>query len=105
MRWADLAICAGGSTCWELAYMGVPSIILILAENQRGIAESLAEAGAADCLGWHADAGSGAITEAVARLVADPERRAALTRRGRRLVDGQGVERVVDALRDTEPRQ
>ena len=35
MAWADLAITAGGSTCWELAFMGLPASLLILADNQR----------------------------------------------------------------------
>ena len=35
MAWADVAIAAGGSTSWELAFMGLPSLLVILAENQR----------------------------------------------------------------------
>ena len=35
MAWADLAISAGGSTCWELCFFGVPTIIIIAAENNR----------------------------------------------------------------------
>ena len=31
----DLGISAGGGTYWELAYMGVPCIMIVLAENQR----------------------------------------------------------------------
>src|SRR5205814_745091 len=30
MAWADLAISAGGTTCWEIACMGLPNIILVL---------------------------------------------------------------------------
>ena len=29
MAWADVAVTAGGSTCWELAFMGLPALILI----------------------------------------------------------------------------
>ena len=35
MAWCDLAVTAGGSTLWELAYFHVPSVVLIVAENQR----------------------------------------------------------------------
>ena len=35
MAWADLAISAGGSTAWELAFMRLPSLLLVTAENQR----------------------------------------------------------------------
>ena len=39
MNSADIAISGGGSTTIELIYMSVPSLILVLAENQRRIAE------------------------------------------------------------------
>ena len=45
MAWADLAISGAGSTCWELACMGLPAVTLVLAENQRAIAEQLNAAG------------------------------------------------------------
>jgi UDP-2,4-diacetamido-2,4,6-trideoxy-beta-L-altropyranose hydrolase len=35
MAWAEVAVSAAGSTSWELAFMGLPSMILILAENQE----------------------------------------------------------------------
>lgn len=44
---ADLAIGAGGSTTWECCSLGLPSIILVIAENQCGGANALARAGAA----------------------------------------------------------
>jgi UDP-2,4-diacetamido-2,4,6-trideoxy-beta-L-altropyranose hydrolase len=103
MQWADLAICGGGSTCWELARMGVPSVVLVLAENQRPIAEALAAVDAAENLGWHSDLGPDAVAEAVGRLAICSERRAALSRQGRELVDGSGVDRVIGALHEAEP--
>ena len=51
MAWADVAISAGGSTCWEIAFMGLPSLIITLADNQAGIAEGLDKAGAGIDLG------------------------------------------------------
>jgi UDP-2,4-diacetamido-2,4,6-trideoxy-beta-L-altropyranose hydrolase len=35
MAWADLAITAGGSTCWEIAFMGIPSLMIAIAANQK----------------------------------------------------------------------
>lgn len=43
---SDLAIGAAGATSWERCCLGLPTIILVLAENQRKIAEALSEAGA-----------------------------------------------------------
>lgn len=34
MIWADLAVTAGGSTVWEIAFLGLPSVCLVLADNQ-----------------------------------------------------------------------
>ena len=43
----DLAITAGGSTCWELCCLGVPFLTVEVAENQRMVVESLAQLGIA----------------------------------------------------------
>ncbi len=44
---SDLAIGAAGGTAWERCCLGLPSIQLVLAENQRGIGQSLQASGAA----------------------------------------------------------
>lgn len=41
MAWADIAVAGGGSTIWELAFMELPSLILVLAENQISVVEVL----------------------------------------------------------------
>jgi UDP-2,4-diacetamido-2,4,6-trideoxy-beta-L-altropyranose hydrolase len=47
MSESDLAIGAAGSSAWERCFLGLPSLILILAENQRQGAIALEKAGAA----------------------------------------------------------
>ncbi len=44
---ADLAIGAAGSTSWERCCLGLPTLMLVLADNQKGIAEALAKQQAA----------------------------------------------------------
>jgi UDP-2,4-diacetamido-2,4,6-trideoxy-beta-L-altropyranose hydrolase len=44
---SDLAIGAAGTTSWERCCLGLPTIMLVLADNQRKIAEALSEVGAA----------------------------------------------------------
>jgi UDP-2,4-diacetamido-2,4,6-trideoxy-beta-L-altropyranose hydrolase len=44
---SDLAIGAAGATSWERCCLGLPTIILVLAENQLSVAQSLTSAGAA----------------------------------------------------------
>lgn len=46
MNSSDLFIGAGGSTSWERCYLGLPSIIVSIAENQEVFSENLAKA---DC--------------------------------------------------------
>lgn len=101
MAWADVAVSAGGSTCWEMAFMGLPNLVLVLAENQRGIANGLDARGVAISLGWGHEIRAGDIARPLGRLILDPDRRQAMSASGRRLVDGLGARRVVDILRET----
>lgn len=101
MAWADAAVSGGGSTCWEMAYMGLPAAHVIIAENQRRIAESLAAANASIDLGWHELLAETAISEAVRRLLSEPETRERMTGIGKTLVDGQGASRIVAELRSS----
>jgi len=98
MAWADVAISAGGSTCWELAFMGLPSILLILADNQRAIAEKLATLNLAVNLGWHQDATIEQIGLALQELIGDRPKRETMSKKGRELVDGNGARRVVSEM-------
>ena len=99
--WADVAISAGGSTCWELCYMGVPALVVVIADNQREIAEHLGKAGAVVNLGWHELLQSNDITHELSKLLASAERREYQTNIAMSLVDGKGAERVVAAIRGT----
>lgn len=55
MAEADLAIGAAGSTAWERCCLGLPTIVSVLAENQREIAQALRDADAALTVGSIAD--------------------------------------------------
>ena len=99
MAWADAAVAAGGSTAWELAFMGVPAVLLVLVDNQREIARSLSQAKAALNLGAHANLGHLEIARALLNLMIDRVQRQAMSQCGRSLVDGLGSRRVVTALR------
>jgi RimJ/RimL family protein N-acetyltransferase len=93
LRGADLAITAGGSTCWELCLLGVPMVVLTIADNQRRLAAALADAGAAT----FAPTPSLAV-EAVNVLMTSAVRRKEMKQCGRLLVDGCGAGRVVSVL-------
>jgi UDP-2,4-diacetamido-2,4,6-trideoxy-beta-L-altropyranose hydrolase len=95
MAGATVAVSAAGSTCWELARLGVPAVLLALADNQEGNAAGLHAAGFAVALGEAPGDGLGpALRAALAALLADPARRARMAAVGRALVDGEGTARV-----------
>jgi len=98
MAWADVALSAGGSTCWELAFMGVPFLVLILADNQERIALGLEKKQIALNCGWFHTLSAEDIAERLEWLIDDSERRAEYSARGQYLVDGLGAERIVKCL-------
>jgi UDP-2,4-diacetamido-2,4,6-trideoxy-beta-L-altropyranose hydrolase len=96
MAGADLAVCAGGSTMWEMAFMGVPFIPVIIAGNQRSAVQAMTGDGYPAVDG---DEVGRDLAPLLVAMMADAGRRRELSRIGRRLVDGKGVERVCMALR------
>lgn len=99
MAWADVAVSAGGSTCWELAFMGLPALVVAAADNQLSVAEGLYAAGTALNLGWHENVSPEDISEALSRLLADETRRIQMVTCGQKLVDGDGGRREISAMR------
>ena len=93
MRDADLAIGAPGMTSWERCCLGLPTIALVLAENQREVAEALARSGAAEVAAGVVD-----LPRVLASLIDDPDQRLAMTAAAAAIADGKGTERVITAL-------
>ncbi len=95
---ADLAISAAGTTCGEMCLLGLPAVLIDVAENQTPIAREL------DRLGIAIHAGNGrnvtpeTIVARLRSLLASPERRSVMSARGRKLVDGLGAARVISAM-------
>jgi UDP-2,4-diacetamido-2,4,6-trideoxy-beta-L-altropyranose hydrolase len=95
---ADLGVGAGGSSVWERAVVGLPSVTVILADNQRPMVEALAR----DGLTLAVDAAAGevetALGAALRRLMDDAALRRALCEHTADLCDGRGAERVAEAM-------
>jgi UDP-2,4-diacetamido-2,4,6-trideoxy-beta-L-altropyranose hydrolase len=98
MAEADLAIGAGGTTTWERCCLGLPCLVVSIAENQQPACNALAAANIIDYLGRHKDVEIEDISRAIKQLVNDTARRQRLTKKSSALVDGLGVQRVVDAM-------
>jgi UDP-2,4-diacetamido-2,4,6-trideoxy-beta-L-altropyranose hydrolase len=97
MAWADIGIAGGGATAWELAFMGLPSLILVLSDNQRAVAEWLDANQVAICLDGYGRSAE-KIVQAVQQL-SGPEIREQMSRRGRGIVDGEGCQRILERLK------
>jgi len=87
---ADLAIGAAGATTWERCCLGLPTIQLVIAENQRQIAEYLAKDSAIKLLGNINELGY---------LIASTEKWLSTTAiRSMLVADGLGAKRVAEYL-------
>ncbi|MHA7819024.1 MAG: UDP-2,4-diacetamido-2,4,6-trideoxy-beta-L-altropyranose hydrolase [Erythrobacter sp.] len=91
----DLQIGAGGGATWERCCIGVPTILVVLAPNQKSVAPYLAELG---IVALAAEPTKEAIADQMRELLTDGEYRRDLAERSRALVDGRGAQRVALAL-------
>lgn len=75
MSRADLALGAGGTTSYERCFLGLPSLMISVADNQRELASRLDRLGVAVHLGWHRDVTTEVIREKVREMIRHPEER------------------------------
>ena len=96
MAEADIGI--GGSSVWERACLGLPSITIVVAENQRGVAQELERRGATLSLDAHALAFEAMLSAEWYGLSANDTTRKAMSERSAALCDGKGADRVAEAV-------
>jgi UDP-2,4-diacetamido-2,4,6-trideoxy-beta-L-altropyranose hydrolase len=95
---ADLAIGAAGVATWERAALGLPTLAVSVADNQREIAR---HAQALGLLRWLGDAktlGEADWVAAIDWACANPDALRGQSRAGMETVDGQGARRVVERM-------
>jgi UDP-2,4-diacetamido-2,4,6-trideoxy-beta-L-altropyranose hydrolase len=98
---ADLAVGAGGVSALERCCLGVPSVVLVVAENQRGNVEGLVRAGAAISFSAGSAVSPQTLGKTLRELAFDSARRRSMSHAGRRLCDALGPDRVMNALNRT----
>lgn len=91
---SDLAIGAAGATSWERCCLGLPTIMLVLAENQRKIAEELLEDGAAHLV----DASQLRNQPLIVPEYFEPRLLSSMSHAAAAITDGLGAARVTDTL-------
>jgi spore coat polysaccharide biosynthesis predicted glycosyltransferase SpsG len=89
----DICIGANGSTSWERCCLGLPSITLVLAENQKIISKNLEDSGI--IISLNIDNIISSLHDAIIKLLDEWEtyRKLSLD-----IVDGLGTERVINAM-------
>jgi spore coat polysaccharide biosynthesis protein SpsF len=98
MLGADLAVASYGVTAHELAATATPAVLMCLTADHEEAATAFRESGAAIVLGVYSGDEGPAVAQQVSALVSDPDRREAMGRAGRHLIDGKGAARVADRI-------
>jgi UDP-2,4-diacetamido-2,4,6-trideoxy-beta-L-altropyranose hydrolase len=98
MASADLAIGAGGTATWERCCLGLPSLVVSLADNQTNITETLDLDGYAIYLGPTSKVNTDVIIERIRSLWRDLDQLEIISQRAFTLVDGMGTHRVVHEI-------
>ncbi|MHB1349611.1 MAG: UDP-2,4-diacetamido-2,4,6-trideoxy-beta-L-altropyranose hydrolase [Desulfobulbaceae bacterium] len=95
---ADLAVGAGGTTLWERACLGLPSLILSIADNQIGLAQTFGERGYGLYLGPANIVMAHEISQALTTMINSPSLLRHFSTASMQLIDGKGAERVLRRL-------
>ena len=96
MTQATWAIGAAGSSSWERCALGLPTLLITIADNQRPIADQLQSAGAAIAL-EASQIPSPAFQTAIAHLM-QPENQQRISQAAAQLCDAHGAERVAQHI-------
>lgn len=95
MTAADVAIGAGGVTSWERCCLGLPSVVVTVADNQRTNVANLIQANAALSAGGVDPMLPDRIGAGLRTLLLDREKRIETAEAAASLIDGEGPRRIV----------
>lgn len=98
LRAADLAVIGGGTALWEVGYLGIPTVAVVVADNQVAGTRAAARAGFVVEVDGREPAATDRIVDALLGLADDRVRRGAMTAAGQALFDGRGAARVAHAV-------
>ena len=100
MAKADLAICAGGSTTWERCCLGLPGLVVTIADNQVQFARDLYQDGLLRWLGISQDVDVDVLHQNLLKALQDLGRNRQEAEKGMHIVDGKGAQYVVKILKN-----
>tara|TARA_B110000196_G_C21153376_1_gene671339 strand:+ start:5831 stop:6955 length:1125 start_codon:yes stop_codon:yes gene_type:complete len=95
---ADLMIGAGGSTTWERMCLGLPSIVISVADNQTPINISLMNEGYINYIGSKNEVSSSLIKQSISNALANPRKLQRQSELMKQFVDGEGIKHISNYL-------
>lgn len=98
---SDICVATGGHTIYELARIGIPTIHLLVVDNQRK-AKIWSETGFTKFVGWWNDQ---SLLEKISNSIKEIEPRAIreqMSMNGKKMVDGKGAHNIVEYLLSDE---
>ena len=96
---ADLGLGAGGSASWERCCLGLPCLLVALADNQISIAKELSAVNACIYIGNSGEVSSLNLKQCLAQLLANQALCQNISKNAFSIVDGLGVLRVGNEMR------
>ncbi|URZ00959.1 UDP-2,4-diacetamido-2,4,6-trideoxy-beta-L-altropyranose hydrolase [Clostridium felsineum] len=100
MKKCDICISAAGSTLYELCSVGVPSLSITVAENQKKSAEKFDSLKIIKNLGWHNELNREKVLEEIHALSSDYNKRKNISLTAQAIIDGMGTQRIVEKILD-----
>ena len=93
---SDLAIGAAGSTSWERCCLGLPTVMVVLAENQQQGGQALDAANAAQLIGSLSEIAT-QLPLAI-REISDSDCRIRMSRAASAITEGNGVNQILKII-------
>lgn len=94
----EVALIPGDARMYETACIGVPSLVVCMNDAERDAASVFEEHGVHFRLGERDALRPDVVRDQVTKLLSDEPQRLAMSRAGRRVVDGLGADRTAEAI-------
>jgi len=98
MQLCDIGISACGSTLYELASCGIPTIGIITADNQQGMAAKMNDLGIIINIGWHNNLSKNILVESIKSIDDNCSERLKMSLKSQKIIDGKGPKRISNII-------
>ncbi|GED14527.1 UDP-2,4-diacetamido-2,4,6-trideoxy-beta-L-altropyranose hydrolase [Aneurinibacillus migulanus] len=104
---ADISLGAGGVTTWERCCVGLPSLVVAVADNQVEMAKAVDKVGAIRYLGWHEEVTADSMSDALYDMFSQPHQLRLFTEACARLMNNSednlsGVQGIIHGMKEVK---